>query len=878
VWRLRAIIGLLVFSLPARGEETVRRQMVDAGVHVPVLTRQPAVLEAVEAEYPPEAQSAGLEAVVVLTITLGADGSVTEARVSQPVGNGFDEAAIAAVKRYRFSPAEVDGAPAAIQMLYQVRFVLAVADAGVPDAGAEPPVARATLKGTLVARGSRTRIGSGTVQCIDQTDAGEAVTDERGLFSLRAYAGHCQGVAMAAGFETFNAEETLAPDETTEVIYYLIPKAVGFETVVRAKRDKKEVVRRTLERQELQKVPGSFGDPVRVIQNFPGVARAPFLLGQLIVRGAAPAQTLTYLDGVEIPLLFHLGAGPSVVNGEFLDKVDFFPGGFGSRYGRAVGGVVDVTTRQGASDTYHGVAKVDLQDSSLFFEMPLTEGVSVAAAARRSYIDVLLPLVLPKDPEGGSLLVLPTYWDYQVRLDAGASKGKPPARNSYSLMAFGSDDLLKIIATGGGRNRDITLDIHTRFHRLVGNGVFRRGKSSYKVTPYLGYDNATFAFGTTTLKADTYAVGLRADYSLEVNKWFALRAGTDTRWDHIAGVADLPVFSGTQYVSFPGAQPVAEMQHIERQLNALDLALYAEVDFKIGKLTLTPGIRGSFAHVHGQRRWAADPRFWAALDISDWTQLKASVGLYTQPPAAVNLEPTPFGTPSLVHEKAFQASLGVVQKLTENINIDLTGYFNRRFDNVVQPGPRVVNADGSVTVERYANTGLGRAYGLEVMLKHEVTERFFGWISYTLNRSEERRAGSGDPYVLTAFDQTHILVLVGSYRIGKGWEVGSRFRYVTGNPKTPVVHEYDLYQADSNRFTAQFGDFRSSRVKPFHQLDLRIDKAFVFKLWTFSVFLDIQNVYNAQNVEASLFDYRFRQEFEVPGIPFLPILGVKGSF
>ena len=867
----------MVFTLPARAEETVRRQLVDAGVHVPVLTKEPALLQGVEAEYPPEAERAGLEAVVVLTVTLGADGSVTEAAVTQPMGNGFDEAAVTAMKQYRFTPAEVDGVPAPIQMLYQVRFVLAVPDAGTPAAGGEMAIPRATLKGTLVARGSRTRVPNGTVQCVDQPDAGEALSDDKGLFSLRVAAGHCKSVAQAAGFETFNAEETLAADETTEVIYYLIPKAIGFETVVRAKRDRKEVVRRTFERQELQKVPGSFGDPVRVIQNFPGVARAPFLLGQLIVRGASPAQTLTYMDGVEIPLLFHLGAGPSVVNGEFLDKVDFFPGGFGSRYGRAVGGVVDVTTRQGASDTYHGVAKVDLQDSSLFFEMPITEGVSIAAAARRSYIDAILPLVLPKDPEGGTLLILPTYWDYQVRLDAGDPKGKP-SRNNYSLMAFGSDDLLKVIATGGGRNRDVSLDVHTRFHRLVGNGAFRRGKSTYKITPYLGYDNATFAFGTTQLVADTYAVGLRADYTYEANKWFTLRLGTDSRWDHIAGKAELPVFSGTQYVAFPGAQPATEQQHIERQLNAVDAALYLETDFKIGKLTLTPGIRGSFAHVHGQRRWAADPRLWAQLEITEWTQLKGSVGLYTQPPAPVNLEPAPFGTPSLVHEKAFQASLGVVQKLTDNINIDLTGYYNRRFDNVVQPGPRTVNDDGSVTVDRYSNDGLGRAYGLEVMLRHEVTEHFFGWLSYTFNRSEERRAGTEDPYVLTGFDQTHILTLVGSYRIGKGWEVGARFRYATGNPKTPVAHDYDLYQADSNRFTAQFGDFRSSRVKPFHQLDLRIDKSFAFKLWTLTVFLDIQNLYNAQNVEASIFDYRFRQEFEVPGVPFLPVLGLKGSF
>ena len=81
---------------------------------------------------------------------------------------------------------------------------------------------------------------------------------------------------------------------------------------------------------------------------------------------------------------------------------------------------MDVATRKGASDTLHGSVKVDLLDAGFFVEAPVAEGISVAAAARRSYVDVLLPLVLPEDPEGGTLLVLPRYWDYQVRVDFGA--------------------------------------------------------------------------------------------------------------------------------------------------------------------------------------------------------------------------------------------------------------------------------------------------------------------------------------------------------------------------------------------------------------------------------------------------------------------------
>jgi hypothetical protein len=189
----------------------------------------------------------------------------------------------------------------------------------------------------------------------------------------------------------------------------------------------------------------------------------------------------------------------------------------------------------------------------------------------------------------------------------------------------------------------------------------------------------------------------------------------------------------------------------------------------------------------------------------------------------------------------------------------------------------VQNPDGSLTRYQYANAGLGRAYGLEVLLRHEVTRNFFGWLAYTLNRSEQRRAGGSD-YRLTTFDQTHILTAVASYRLPLGFELGARMRYVTGRPTTPLQHTFDIYDVERNRFYGTYGETNSTRFKPFHQLDVRLDRNWVFDRWTLTAYVDVQNVYNASNVEATFYDYRYREVFEVPGIPILPVIGVKGSF
>jgi hypothetical protein len=103
-------------------------------------------------------------------------------------------------------------------------------------------------------------------------------------------------------------------------------------------------------------------------------------------------------------------------------------------------------------------------------------------------------------------------------------------------------------------------------------------------------------------------------------------------------------------------------------------------------------------------------------------------------------------------------------------------------------------------------------------------------------------------------------------------------RYVTGRPTTPLQHTFDRYDVDRNRFSGTFGDANSVRFKPFHQLDLRLEKSWLFQRWTLTAYVDVQNVYNASNVEATFYDYRYREQFEVPGIPILPVVGVKGSF
>src|ERR1041385_7637978 len=132
-----------------------------------VVTKAPKLLQALAPEYPPDALAAGKEAKVKIRVHIDATGTVTAVDVLEPVGDGFDEAAVAAAMQYVFEPAEIDGAPAAIAVETTINFVIEHREE--PEAPPPPPPethtgppnhagaidAPVTLQGTALERGTR---------------------------------------------------------------------------------------------------------------------------------------------------------------------------------------------------------------------------------------------------------------------------------------------------------------------------------------------------------------------------------------------------------------------------------------------------------------------------------------------------------------------------------------------------------------------------------------------------------------------------------------------------------------------------------------------------------------------------------------------------
>ena len=95
-------------------------------------------------------------------------------------------------------------------------------------------------------------------------------------------------------------------------------------------------------------------------------------------------------------------------------------------------------------------------------------------------------------------------------------------------------------------------------------------------------------------------------------------------------------------------------------------------------------------------------------------------------------------------------------------------------------------------------------------------------------------------------------------------------------PTTPISGA--VYNASEDEYRPSYGEVNTARRPSFHQLDLRVDKRWVYQDWMFSAYLDIQNVYNSRNPTDQFYNYNFRQKRLSQGMPLVPIIGMRAEF
>ncbi len=618
---------------------------------------------------------------------------------------------------------------------------------------------------------------------------------------------------------------------------------------------------------------GTRGDPLRAVELLPGMGRTSFGNPLPIIRGSAGFESQVFFEGMPVPLLYHFGGITSFVPARFLDRVDFYPGNFSARYGRVLGGVIDVRMREPKIDAPHAGADANFIDASAFVEGPLVgrsadpaaedpdkPRLSAAVGFRRSYVDLFFSALVPKDVI--SIEAAPSYYDYQ-----GVVSAKLSRKHSLRVFAIGSQDRFEIVQEQpddrepAARGR---FDLRTAFHRIqVVQKSEWSSRFSHEAQVSLGIENNRTNLGGF-LQGDGDAIGMRARLEGVYRPIDELRltVGLDHASEHwkatYAGSRpDLEGISGTGPSSTPRTSLTANTW-----IHAP--ALYAEAALLLGgRVTLMPSIRADYLDQTGTL--TVDPRFAVRAKVTSTTTLKGGVGRFTQHPQVFQALAV-IGNPNIEPGYAMHYSVGVEQALGESVRLGAEGFLKTLhhlpFDTKNFAAPY------------FDNAGRGHVVGMELEARVLPKGRFYGLLAYTLSRSE--RARVDEPLRLFQNDQTHVGSAAGVVRLGRGWEASATFRLTSANPRTPVASAF--YDARIDQYTARNGAVFGDRGPVYHRLDVHLEKTWTFPKWKLMFYIDVQNVYNAANKEYVSYNYDYTKQQGASSFPpFLPSLGIRGE-
>lgn len=812
--------------------------------------------------YPASALESGVSGTVLLEIDVGEDGTVTGARAVEADREDFASEAVINARSFRFEPMlGPEGVPVPFQLRYQTVF----------EATKAAPV---SIEGRVREAGPRRLIGNAEILALGPN--GErilATTDSNGTFRVSGLESGQWNVRVSAPGHVGEALTVDVEDNAISSIdAYLVRDevrtgtAINEELVVTALAPQTEVTERTLSAEDVRYLPGTGGDVVKVIQNLPGIARPPLGTGNLRIRGTAPEDSLYFIDGGRIPIVFHFSGLTTVLSSDLLKEVAFLPGSYSVQYGRALGGLVDLRTKQTLPERSNGNLSVDVFQAALFAEQTIGENDAITVSARRSYADAVLNPILNK----GTLTVqAPRYYDAQVRWSKKFDNGW------NDMLFLLSDDRFRFL--GQGDDETVLAGFATQFQKFRWLHTRDLGDDrNVEASLVVGPEKQFFENDNTS---EAYEQEMRVSTRLQL----AQETGTDRSFGWMIGTD--PNFNRSSFlydIARPPERTVSSDRTAPKESGEFDIwqpSLYGELTLKKGELTLFPGLRSDLQMVGDTSVFSIDPRIRALWSIGDGTVIKGGAGRHSQAPTPRQLSPSSDGNPDLKAEAAYQFSAGFEQFITNWLTLDLTGFYHHLDSLVVGREDRFAfysgpPPTGPFDTEPYANDGTGRTFGLELLATIDA-ENTSGFLAATVSRSD-RIKRPGDERTLFEYDQPLVINALVSRKLPKRWRIGSRLRYGSGNPYTPVTNR--IYNHDRREFIPVYGERDSGRLPPFFSLDLRIDKDYVFKKWTLTTYLDIQNATYSKNVETQGYSYDYTEEEPILSNPPLPAFGLRGEW
>jgi len=714
------------------------------------------------------------------------------------------------------------------------------------------------LSGTVVELGTGDPLSGALVQIVHPSTVVTAVTGTRGGFRVIVpdTPGVIRVVTSHGGHLPRESNLDWPSSESMRVL--MVPVTPPPEIVVEAHRPSDHAVRHVLDRERVEKTPGTFDDPVRLVQALPGVAVTPEYsptAGVLAVRGAAPAESRVFLDGIEIPYLYHFQNYASVIHSRLLDEVALYPSAFSAEWGDAVGGVAAVTTRRPDPLKVHGGINLNAITTGAYVQAPLerVDDAAVSLSGRRSIADLL-------DDSNDQFTVWPVFWDYLGRVDLGRGD------RTLAVTAVGAGDGYSRYpgdtATFDPLERSEAPDFQFKraFHGLTTSASIGDEDQLHRATLGLTQDQQDGELANETQSRRERALSLRHRSDLFSTHAVRWAFGGDARLAGVRREAN-PTRSWTELGA--EAPMLAAGIPVEESLVRMSGGLWGSPAIHRGPHVIQTGLRVQADSLSGG--WSPEPRLSMVSELADVHRLRLAAGRYSQAPSAEALSPTT-GLPELGLSTSDQVAAGLDLMLAGRMELTADLYGSFIYD-AVEVDASDAEGLGAVRVRD------GRAGGIELVMRTRSRDHYFFSASVVLSQSQ-RREGDDGPWVPGDYDQPFAFNMVASWDFAPDWNGGVRYRFASGLPYTPLSGTYD---GDSDTWRPLPLAENSGRLPNYQKVDLHLERSWTFPTWTLVGYLEAWWVPPGSNAMYLVYSYDYTESESVAGPPFVPLLGMRAE-
>lgn len=641
-------------------------------------------------------------------------------------------------------------------------------------------------------------------------------------------------------------------------------------------------------------------DVIKTLQTLPGVAVGNELMSGLFVHGGDGHDNLFILDGVPIYNISHFGGFFSTFNTDVLDNLDFYKSGFPARFGGKMSSVVDVETKEGDMNEFHGNLSLGLIDGRFQLEGPLQKGkTSFNVGIRRSWMDYIIKAGMWvgsknddfKDGSDGSYFMR----DFNARLTHKFSADK-----ILNVNFFEGRDRLK----SGMEDDDTSMDIVTDWGSVLASANYQHKLSNGVKGKFLAYfsqskSDTGYKLGMTQKNEDTifnlkmdddnasYVRDLGLNYHID---WYPdsynhVRAGLDAV---LHNYRSNRVYTQSQVYSKKDKTEISRTntkgdENISHK--AFEPSVFVEDEiFLRYNLTLNAGIRYTMFATKGKNWHSLEPRMAFKWLLSRKVAAKMSytrMSQFAHLVSAMYIDlPTDAWMPTTSTIRPMfsdQIAGGIYSNPTEHIKFNVEFWYKTMENLLSYNGtnafyPPLTDWESSFT------EGKGRSYGLETEFTYSA-EKFSFSAYYTLSRSERKFEALYYDWFRDRNDNRHKINLVSTFKLGRNIDMFVNWNYHSGNRVTFPTHV--IQDPNSGDIHYIYNAPYNTELPDYHRLDLGFNfnkKTKRGNLLTLNL-----SVYNAYNHLNAAFAMVKEEKGKISGmaygfVPILPTLSVLYKF